>query len=181
MTEDERAELKEATMNKSWTGFKTREGMLVLESRCVKAMIKECANILKGPKILDVKNFKSKIAERVFVEPSEIVLGKEPSGWDKRVVHVMTAMGPRSSIKLYDYFAEPEIEFRLKVLKDALVTEDHLRTILEYAQENGIGADRSQGFGQFDLLEMTKLEDADSAQGYPYVNKRKEATAAAKA
>jgi hypothetical protein len=103
---------------------------------------------------LDVKNFKSKLAERVFVEPAMILLGKEPDGTDERVVHVMTAMGPRSSFKKYDYYDAPEISFTLKVLNDGVVTEHHLRTILEYAQDNGLGADRSQGFGQFDLMEF---------------------------
>jgi hypothetical protein len=155
LTDEERANLKEATMQKSWTGFKSDPvGGSYLEARCIKAMFKECANILKGSAILNVKNFKSKLAERVFVEPHAIYFGKEPDNTDQRVVHVMTAMGPRSSIKLFDYYEKPVIEFQLKVLVDGVVTKEHLKTILEYAQENGLGADRSQSFGQFDLLEF---------------------------
>lgn len=154
LTEEEQKEIKINAVEKSWIGFKTNGNGPYLESRCIKAMFKECANILKGPELLNIKNFKSKIAERVFVEPTEIVMGRQPDGTDERVVHVMTAMGPRSSIKFFDYYNQPEIEFRLKVLTDGVVKDSHLKTILEYAQENGLGADRSQGYGQFDLLKF---------------------------
>jgi len=152
LSEEDRAALKESSLQKSWTGFKSNGIGVYLESRNVKAMFKECANILKGPALLDVKNFKSKVAERVFIEPYHIALGDKPDGTDSRVVHVMTAQGPRTSIKFFDYMEQPEISFTIKVLQDGVVKEEHLRTILEYAQDNGLGADRSQNFGQFDLV-----------------------------
>src|SRR5437879_3645136 len=40
----------------------------VYESRCFKAALKEGANIMKGP--LQIKAYRSKLAERVFVGPS---------------------------------------------------------------------------------------------------------------
>lgn len=156
LSDDERKALEQETVEKSMIGFKSNGHGLYIESRQVKAMFKECANILKGPKLLDVKNFKSKVAERIFVEPREILLGKtEPDGKDSRPVHVMTAMGPRTSIKTMEYVEGVEIAFRIKVLQDGVVTEDHIRTMLEYAQDNGLGADRSQGDGQFDLVEFS--------------------------
>lgn len=154
MTEEEKAAAKQSAVEKSATGFRSDARGHYIESRQIKAMLKECANILKGPQILDVKNYKSKVAERVFVVEPAIYFAGEPDGTDSRVVHVMTAMGPRSSIKFYDYYVGPAIEFHLRVLRDGVVTADRLRTMLEYAQENGLGADRSQGFGQFDLLEF---------------------------
>jgi hypothetical protein len=157
MTKEELDAIKVSAVDKSSVGFKADETGPYLESRCIKAMFKECANILKGPQVLNVKNFKSKLAERVFVVEDRIYLGREPDGTDNRVVHVMTAMGPRSSMKFFDYYERPEIAFTLKVLQDDVVRESHLRTILEYAQDNGLGADRSQGFGQFDLLEFVKV------------------------
>jgi len=98
LTEEQRETLKQTTVEKSWTGFKADENGPYLEARCVKAMFKEAANILKGPQILDVKNFKSKLAERLFVEPNKIHLEGRPiiDGTDQRVVHVMTMMGARS-------------------------------------------------------------------------------------
>lgn len=159
LNDEERALLKESALQKSWTGFKSNGAGIYLESRNIKALFKECANILKGPALLNVKNFKSKVAERVFVEPYRIPLGERPDGTDSRVVHVMTAMGPRTSIKTYDYMDEPEISFQLKVLQDGVVGEEHLKTILEYGQDNGLGADRSQGFGQYDLIKFEAIEE----------------------
>jgi hypothetical protein len=158
MTDEERKAFKDSQVQKSWVGFKTDGNGLYLEGRNIKAMFKECANILKGPSILDVKNFKSKLAERLFVMPNQIALGDKPDGYDSRVVHAMTAMGPRSSIKFFDYFNRPLIEFQLKVLNDGVVTEKQIQTILEYAQENGLGADRSQGEGQFDLVSLNRID-----------------------
>jgi CRISPR/Cas system CSM-associated protein Csm4 (group 5 of RAMP superfamily) len=156
MSEEQAETAKTAAIERSSTGFKSNGAGIYLESRQIKAMLKESANVLKNNRLLDIKQLKSKLAERVFVYPDHIRLGAGPDGTDQRVVHVMTAQGPRSSIKFFDYLNEPEIEFHLKVLKDNVVTESVLRTILEYAQENGLGADRSQGFGQFDLVEFAQ-------------------------
>ena len=158
LSAEEREALKANAIAKSATGFKQDAEGYYLESRNIKAMFKECANILKGPQILDVKNFKSKVAERVMVEPYKLRLPGEPTGTDQRVVHVMTAMGPRSSIKFFDYYEELELAFEVKVLMDNVVKESHLKTMLEYAQDNGLGADRSQGFGQFDLIEFKAVD-----------------------
>jgi len=51
------------------------------------------------------------------------------------------------------------VEFNIKVLTDGLVKFDHLKILLEYAQDNGLGADRSQQYGQFDLLELVWTEN----------------------
>ncbi len=62
--------------------------------------------------------------------------------------------GPRTSIKRAEYVEDVEMRFTLRVLKDNLVTADHLRTILEYMQVGGIGSDRSQGSGTFALMDF---------------------------
>ena len=153
LTDEERKVLKEQAIAKTWTGFKTNGEGPYLESRQIKAMLKEAANVTKA--MLDKKNMKSKLAERVFVEPPEIHLGKDKvDGTETRIVHAMTMQGPRSSLKFCDYVLQPEIHFSLRVLNDGVVTEDYLKTLLEYAQENGLGADRSQDFGKFDLVEF---------------------------
>lgn len=69
----------------------------------------------------------------------------------------MTMQGPRSSLKLFDYIDQPTITFRLRVLNDGVFKEEMLKVILEYCQENGLGADRSQGFGQFDIVSFSKM------------------------
>ncbi len=156
LTDEEKKELKESAVSRSWTGFKSNGDGIYIESRQPKAMLKECANILKN--MLKVKNMKSKLAERVYIEPPEISLGKkEPDGVDSRVVHVMTMKGPRSSIKIFDYVSQVEISFRLKLLLDEVIKKEHLDTLFEYAQDSGLGADRSQDQGKFDLLEFAEV------------------------
>lgn len=175
MTEEEKELAAKLAVQKSATGFKEENGQFYLESRNIKAMLKECANILKGDNILAVKNFKSKVAERIFVEPYKIFLGDKPAGTDERVVHVMTMQGPRSSIKFYDFFKESEIRFRLKVLTDDLITENDIKVMLAYAQENGLGADRSQGFGQFDVISFEKVSDTFVGNPLLSTSQKKEA------
>ncbi len=156
LSEEERELLKEQVAQKSWTGFHQNGDGLYMESRYIKAMMKEAANVLKP--IIGIKNYRSKVAERVFVDPHEIPLHKrEADGMIERPIHVMTAKGPRTSLVIADYIMQPEISFTLRVLNDDLVTEEHLRTMLEYAQENGLGKDRSQDFGKFDLVSLDRV------------------------
>ncbi len=61
----------------------------------------------------------------------------------------MTARGPRTALKRSDYISGVKLVCRLEVLDDNFITESMLRTILDYASENGLGADRSQGYGTF--------------------------------
>ena len=163
LTEDEIGALAEA----SWNGFKANGDGLYIDEYQVKAMLKEAANVTKA--ILGITNFKSKIAEWVFVNPPQIPLGvTEPSGQIERPVRAMTAMGPRTSLKRVDYVSQPLIRFSLKVLDmEAIVGDrksgkrmdpgEYLPLLLEYASENGLGADRSMGFGKFDVV---KFEEA---------------------
>lgn len=134
-----------------WTGFCSDEKGLYIEDRNVKAMIKESANIVK--EVVGVKALKSKVAERVFVKPKRIYLGKmEPDGMHEKPIHVMTRQGPRTALKRLDYCKDVKVSFGLKVVADKVVTEGVLRVIFEHGSENGLGSDRSQGFGTFEIL-----------------------------
>lgn len=192
VSEDERAtlaaktadELPQATEEKAqgmWTTFKTDDEGPYLESRNVKAALKEAANILrsmleKGEKKAkdgdDEKkgksrftNLRSKLAERVFVDEDKLHFldGKNKKlvkvdGNEERAIHVMTAMGPRNALKRYDYIdGGRRIRFTLKVLDDGLVDEELLAVLLEYAGQNGLGADRSQGNGLFEVKRLQAL------------------------
>jgi len=152
------AVLKQAEIDKTWVGFKTTpEGKPYLEARNVKAMLKEGANVIKT--IVGVTNLKSKLAERVFVEPPMLMLVDTPLSNDSRVVHAMTLMGPRTAIKKYDFCQEPLLTFTMRVLNDGVVNERILRSILEYGQENGLGADRSQDAGKYDLVYFKSITE----------------------
>ena len=117
---------------------------------------KEAANIMRDK--ISVPNARSKLAERVIVEPDRIYIGKEEDiKIGERVVHAMTPRGPRSSIRQYEYIETPEIVFRLRVLDDRVFDIGHLRILLEYAQYFGLGANRSQGEGKFELVELVDI------------------------
>ena len=134
-------------------------GGLYLEARCVKAMLKEVTNILFahmrwGPTSKGPKGF---LAERAFVSPQRIYVGREePDDRELFIAHVMGPSGPQNSLSLVEYIVEPEIEFLVKVLADC-IDAGIWKALWVHAQNNGLGAKRSQGAGTFDILEWTKL------------------------
>ena len=140
---------------KNWCGFKCGDRGLYIEARQIKAAFKEAANVCKG--MIGLTAARSKLAERVWIRgidnPEAIWLGTEkPDGTEERVVHAMTRRGPISSIKRTDYVNAPTLEFELEVLNDGTFTEETLRELLVYMGKNGIGANRSQSAGQFELV-----------------------------
>jgi hypothetical protein len=160
LTQTEIEGLKESC----WNSFKSDGEGVYIESRQIKAMFKEAANVIKG--MMGMTAFKARVAERVFVVGEKIHLGVlEPSGSQEGVVHAMTRQGPISALKKSDYVDKPTIKFRLKVLNEKLKTksgkflkpEDYLQQILEAASELGLGADRSQGYGTFDVVKFEEV------------------------
>lgn len=141
-----------------WTTFPrmAAEGRVVLglEGRQIKAAIKEAANILrpllgKNERGKDIQ-WRARIAERVFVMQRLIPLyplREEPDETLERPIHVMTAQGPRDAIKRTDVCRDVSFSCTLRVLADGLVTPKIVGELAEYMAQNGIGADRSQGFG----------------------------------
>lgn len=135
-------------------GFKSNGHGLYIEERQIKAMLKESVNVIfagakwgttrKGP-----RNY---TAERVFVaEPSAVLLGKnEPDGVELFLGHVSDASGRRSTLTYYEYVVQPTLEFEVMVVEDG-ISEDQWAFIWVHAEENGLGALRSQGFGRFDV------------------------------
>lgn len=134
-------------------GFKIDDQGVYVESRAVKAMLKESINILyagdrwgktkKGPK--------SFFAERVFISPDRIHLGRmEPDGVDLFIGHVSGPKGPQSTLTYHEYAERASIEFDVMVLRDEVKAE-HWPEVWLHCQENGLGALRSQGFGRFDV------------------------------
>lgn len=139
----------------SWTTFpRDEDGYLCIETRCIKAMLKESANILrKLVKADGAGNYlRARLAERVFV-PGRLIPFEprttEPHASPERPIHVMTAMGPRDALKRADELHGVSLSVRLKVLDDGMFTVDVLSALLDHASENGLGADRSQGAGTF--------------------------------
>lgn len=160
MTYDALVEASKALAVNQGTGFKQDEDGLYIEDRQVKAMLKENTNVLyagerwgktrKGPK--------SYLAERVFVNPSRIHLGRmQPDGADIFIGHVSGPQGPQSILQHFEYVEGAEIEFEVMAANDAIAPE-HWPEIWLLAQENGLGAKRSQSYGRFDVIEFEKVK-----------------------
>lgn len=138
--------------------FKRHDGQLVYEGRCMKAALKEAANVAypgtnwPGKPAGIKKGLMRYLAERVFIDDLYIPLGAEiPSGTEQRIKHVMTPQGPRSAINVVDYVEQPKLSFTVAVLDDCLSTEVWAR-MWECAEEIGIGADRARSDGRFELV-----------------------------
>jgi hypothetical protein len=144
---------------KQTTGFKVGEHGLYVEGRQVKSMLKESTNVVFGGERWGAtkKGARAFLAERVFVEPDRLWLGvSEPTGIDLMIGHVSGPTGPRSTLGYHEYVDRPELSFRVLVLRDCIEPEQWAEIWL-HAQENGLGALRSQGFGRFNVEEWTRL------------------------
>lgn len=149
---------------KVWQGFPEDENGLFIPARQVKAALKQSASLLGITK--QKRGSKQVLAEGLEVKAPDgsdrIHLGvKEPSGTYENAIHVMTAQGPRTALRRMDYVVAPRISFEVWVLKTAAqetrhIGENELVSILQHAQENGLGASRSQGYGKFDVVEFSK-------------------------
>jgi hypothetical protein len=152
---------------KSWIGFFSDEKGLLVQARQIKAMLKQSASVLRFTQ--KRRGSKQILAEGMEVKAADggdrIYLGaKEPSGTHENAIHVMTAQGPRTALRRMDYVTRPKISFEIWVLKtqpteDRHIGEDELVEILRHAQENGLGASRSQGEGKFDVVLFEKQAD----------------------
>jgi hypothetical protein len=144
-------------------GFKTVDGQLVYEGRCMKSALKEACNVAYPGKTWPDKpegirkGLVRYLAERVFVEDQHIPLDvPHPSGTEQRIKHIMTQQGPRSAISVVDYVTKPKLTFTVAVLDDFLPAKAWAR-IWQCAEEIGIGADRARSDGKFELLAWDRL------------------------
>lgn len=149
----------EELSNRQAVGFKRDERGLYLESRVLKAALKEAVNVRfagdrwgatkKGPK--------SWTAERIFVNPDRLHLGvPEPTGVELFVGHTTGPKGPQSNLTLYEYVERATVEFEIMAAQEDVILE-HWQGLWVYMQENGLGALRSQGFGRFDVTAWERI------------------------
>lgn len=134
------------------TMFKRDEHGLYLEARAVKAMLKEAVNILFAGDKWRRKGPMRATAEWVYIKPDRIPLGVQAAdGIDLAIGHIVGREGPRSILDYYEYVEQATLEFDVSVLQDRIESK-FWPAIWRVAQEGGLGAKRSQGFGQFDVI-----------------------------
>ena len=129
--------------------FKRNEAGLYYEGRCIRGHLKDCAQQIVGL-VPDIKNFRAKFVNKVYVETDVIPLGKtEVDGTEQRFIQVMTRQGPRSTFKFIDYLLKPRLVFTVKILEDSIISREHLEKVLDYGCVHGLGQERSQGWGRY--------------------------------
>ena len=149
--------------------FKRDEDGIYVEARQVKAMLKEAAQRLgivvrqRGARQvlqhdLHVRDDLDQRTQKLHPYPSK----KDADGIDERPISVMTRQGPRTAIKRFEYLEQVQIAFHVKVLKggvgDNKVTAANLAQMLELGGWLGLGADRSQGAGLFNVVEFYEVD-----------------------
>jgi hypothetical protein len=168
LVEEAKQQMLDEVSERSWNGFyREPEKGIYVETRQIKAMFKECATVLQITK----KKLGSKqiFQHAFFVDAVDggkrVYVGKQKEdGREEGPIHIMTAQGPRTALKRVDYVENVVLEFYVRVLKTAAqenrhIGEDDMRQMLALAQDNGFGADRSQGNGTFDVVAFEKLEE----------------------
>ena len=140
------------------------DGRPCVESRSIKAMLKENANIAfsgvymavdgKGKK----KTVQNIVAERVFVIGDLIPLeGDYEISLLTRPVHGEVRGMETHSIKTSEVISHCIVRFDMRVdscVSSTFEKAELWKQVLTRAQENGLGADRSQGFGRFKVIEF---------------------------
>lgn len=157
----------------SKNGFEVDERGLFIRTRNVKAMLREAAHVLR---LTDKKRGSKQIlqyahAVKGFVPPEwnevsdqKIWLEREKAdATEERPIHVQTPQGPRTSIKVVDYCDKPEARFQLwfmatEAAEKRHLTDDDIEKVLALCTEIGLGADRSQVHGKFDVVSFEKLD-----------------------
>ncbi|HJS83813.1 MAG TPA: hypothetical protein VJ742_13385 [Nitrososphaera sp.] len=148
--------VKEVAALKTLNGFKRDGSGLYIEGRQLKACIKEAANI-RWPKArwgISAKGTKSFWAEHVFVAEDRLYLGvDEPTNVQQRFVSTWRGTG----IQNEEYVENAEFDFTVLTDFDfstvkADVSSDVFADLWVTAEQNGLGASRSQGYGKFSVI-----------------------------
>ena len=163
VTEADRELLKKT----AWNGFKANGQGIYYEGRCAKGALKEWASVLSS--LVDVWGLKNRVAERIFVLEEEIPLGaREPAGSYESIVHLQDRFGNDiSALKRTDYVDRPALTITLKILDVAYTSRKDadkktktyspahlLGLLLKVGEEEGLGAERGQGHGRFDVVSV---------------------------
>lgn len=151
VTADEAAGIVD--VNKHLNGFRRDELGLYIDGRQLKACFKEAAcirwpNEKWGPTRKGTRSF---FPEHLFVVEDRLHFGvNEPSGVMQRFVHTWRGNG----IQYEEYIEEAKIDFT--VITDYAFKDAEWAMLWLTAEQNGLGASRSQGFGRFEVTKWDK-------------------------
>lgn len=174
--EDIRGALEATAGEIKTQGFKRMvDGAPYIEARHLKALIKESTNIVyprgsvkfgtylsvsgkKAGQMVGGKNAKEFVAERVFVLPDTIRVADDISGVELAVGHITDprTFEKRSTIGYFEYVAG--VTFTAEILAhNECLTDEQWAMLWTHAELNGLGAMRSQGYGQFEVTRWARV------------------------
>lgn len=108
-------------------------------------------------------------AERVSIIDDRIYLGRrEPDEVITRFPHVQTAQGSRDAITTFDAVNRATVTFHVRVMGDSIAPEVW-ESILEIAQEIGVGASRALEYGRFNVVAWECIQPAEIA--FPHLRR----------
>ena len=157
----------EEAVEKCSNGFLADECGLYIHSRNIKAMLRESWDLAqiskkqRGAKQVQQHGLEVKAPggkhERIYFDR------KRPDGHEEKPIHVMTPQGPRDSLKRNDFVSGVTLRFEIWVYRvnhneTRHIGEETWIAMLTHAQENGLGADRSQLHGKFDVIEFARID-----------------------
>ena len=141
---------------RAWTGFKKDKNGLYLDSYQIKGMVKETVKVLKLAK--QIKGLLNLLISGFFIYPARVYLGKDkPDDFIEETAVVMGPRGPRSIIKRHDYVSRVSIKFEIWFFDTGVLSEGTLRLIFIAGQTVGLGTNRHEGFGQFDVKKFEEI------------------------
>ncbi len=166
LTDEEKIDKAEEVKDEGLCEFYRREGKpgMWLPTFQIKAMLKENWTAMGFSK--KIAGSRSRLAECVFAFSPDyadrewIKIGDKPDGIRVHVSHTKGPKGPVASIKRNEYLLRPKIEFLIYINKRAAVElpDDAMAQVLYHASVHGLGANRSQQFGTFDLLTVEDVQ-----------------------
>jgi len=190
----------EDTASGMWCGFKADDVGIYIDARQVKALLRECMTMLgisqdkRGSKQiyqhgLEVKGQGARDRHKIYlVTPAAGQAHPEPPDLknEETPIHVQTPQGPRSALKRVDYVpAGTRLTFEVWIMATHPQEKRHLgqrelEDMLTLAQEDGLGANRSQGCGKFEVMRFDVLNKPAPSRKAPEPKTKTTKTAAKK-
>ena len=152
--------IEEVAKRRMLNGFRRDEHGLYLEGRCLKACLKEAASVAADVEKLPARGFglnkkkggKSFFAEHVFVREERLYLGvTEPTEIQQSFVSTYRGNGISYKEIVQDAVIHCTIE------TDHVFPADQWASIWLTAQNQGLGANRSQGYGVFIVTQWDEI------------------------
>tara|TARA_Y100001970_G_scaffold181946_1_gene221426 strand:+ start:7305 stop:8153 length:849 start_codon:yes stop_codon:yes gene_type:complete len=194
----------DAQTEKARTGFKSNELGPYIEDRQIKACLREMMSTLgitvdkRGSKQTH-QHLEAVIAcdeegnplggaasQHInFYRDGDVV--SEVDDYVEMCAHVIGPQGPRSCIKQHDRVVGATARFLIRLPANlpksrstAMLRDKEISLMLSHAQNDGLGACRSQGYGKFDLVQLRRLTNVPWVRGDKRPDAGKETVAAAK-